>query len=247
MSNTPLITIVTPTTGKEGLQRLISSLEKQSVGYVHILLWDDKREGDFLFPDAEGSVKTPYDMDETTQKGIRYSIVIPGSFVQGYAYGSALRSIGLMAANTPYVTFADDDVWFEPNHLDSLLASIGDKKWAYCVRKIWSPLGECIGEDRFESIGEETKMPYNLIDNNSLLVERKFAASSACIYRETCDYNDDRLMYSFLKQYAGEPAKTDMATVNQICPERLEGMFREGCTSTEQSGLFISDVLPKDE
>jgi len=37
-------------------------------------------------------------------------------------------------------------------------------------------------------------------------------------------------MYSFLKKYAGEPARTEKATVNQVCPERLEKMFRQYCT-----------------
>jgi len=228
----PLITVITPTTGSDGLSKLFDSLDEQSVPWVHILLWDDKREDSYLYPDPETmEIKDPYRIECSKEGCFRYSIVMPGTMVQGKACGSALRSVGLMAANTPYVTFADSDVWYEPNHFLSLLEAIQDKQWAYCVRKIWSPTnGEYIGEDRFESIGDASKLPYNLVDNNSLLVVRKFAASSACIYRETVDYNDDRLMYEFLKKYAGKPGETGIATVNQVCPDRLEAMFRKHCS-----------------
>ena len=46
----------------------------------------------------------------------------------------------------------------------------------------------------------------------------------------TKEYNDDRMMYAFLKQYAGQPGKTGTATVNQICPVRLEQFFRMNCS-----------------
>ena len=144
--------------------------------------------------------------------------------------------------NTPYVTFADTDVWFEKNHLETLLESVKGKSWGYCVRRIFSSIGECIGEDRFESIGEQSKLPYKLVDNNSLIVERVFGASAAMLYRETSDYNDDRLMYAFLKKYAGEPGRTNLVTVNQICPQKLESMFRSNCTLSKETGLFIDDL-----
>jgi len=218
----PLITVITPTTGKRTLERLMQSMEKQNVPWVHILLWDDKREDDYI--------KKPYGVKISNPACIRYNIVVPGSFIKGQACGSALRAIGLMASNTKYVTFADSDVWYDPNHFELLIEAIRGKEWAYTVRRIWANEQECIGEDRFESVGDDSKLSYKLVDNSSLLVDRKFAASSACLYRETEEYNDDRLMFAFLKKYAGIPGKTNVATVNQICPSRLEQMFRKQCT-----------------
>jgi len=221
----PLVTIITPTTGKKSLNRLIDSLKEQTVDFVHILLWDDKREGYY----KDKSHKKLNDITGIT--GIRYSIEIPGSFVQGGAAGSALRAIGLMAANTPYVTFADDDVWYEPNHLESLLGAIEGKQWAYSRRRVWASENDCIGIDNFESVGDDPsrKVPYEMADNNTMIFTRRFGTSGAVVYRETKEYNDDRLMYAFLKKHAGEPGKIKEATVNQICPKKLEGMFREYC------------------
>ena len=215
---TEQITVITPTTGNpNSLNRLMGSLALQGVPYMHLLLWDDARHPDALDPYS-------YELENVT------SIVLKGRFINGVAAGSALRAVGLMAANTKYVTFADDDVWFDEGHLNLLLDTINGKEWAYTFRKIWAPSGECLGEDRFESVGDETKLPYQLIDNSSMMFTRVFGASAACLYRETNDYNDDRLMYAFLKMYGGSYGKTDVATVNQVCPARLVEFFRQGCT-----------------
>jgi len=223
------ITIITPTTGSSTLFNLIKSLEKQTVPFMHILLWDDKRDGDFLYPDPY-TLKTKH--VDSLNADNRYNIVIKGSLVQGEASGSALRSIGLMAANTEFVTFADSDVWYENNHLETLLNTIGDKNWAYCRRKVWASETDYIGVDNFESVGDssERKVPYEMVDNNCMIFRRRYGTSGAVLYRETTSYNDDRLFYAFLKKHAGIPSKTDLATVNQICPARLENFFRMGCT-----------------
>jgi len=226
------ITIITPTTGRSSLYRLFDSLESQSIDWVHILLWDSKREGDFLFPNLETyKVSHPSDLACLTQRGIRYCIDIPGYMVKGKAAGSALRAVGLMAANTPYVTFADDDVWYENNHLETLMNVVDGKNWGYCRRNIWANKDECLGVDNFESVGDsaDRKVPYEMVDNNSMIFSRRFGSSASVLYRETEDYNDDRLMYDFLKKHAGDPGKTKKATVNQICPSRLEKMFRSNC------------------
>jgi len=231
-----LITIITPTTGKVSLYNLINSLNNQTVPFVHILLWDDKREDAFLYPDPSTlKTESPFGTNLANDNLSRYSIVIPGSFVQGDAFGSALRAVGMMAANTPYITFADDDVWFEGNHLETMLKSLEGHEWGYCKRKVWkkSEKGvEYIGVDEFESVGDspDRKVPYEMVDNSCMIFTRRFGASAACLYRETRTYNDDRLMYSFLKQYAGQPGKTNLATVNQICPKRLEPMFEGLCS-----------------
>jgi len=214
----PLITVITPTTGRESLAKLRDSLKQQKASYTHLLLWDATRDETARTPDSY--------KNEVTN-----SICLPGRMVQGDATGSALRAVGLMAATTRYVTFADDDVWFEKDHFSLLLDAIESYNWAYSMRKIYSPSGDYIGVDRFESIGDESALPYDLVDNSSNMFLRQIGVAAAHLYRETTDYNDDRLMYNFLKRYAGAPAKTNTPTVNQACPDRLETFFRTNCSS----------------
>ena len=245
MTIKPIVSIITPTTGKSSLLNLIETITRQNVPVNHILLWDDKREEHFDI--NNGNMKPEaLDKQEYLEK-YQYmvnNIVLKGNRTNGNAIGSALRSIGLMAADTEFVTFADSDIMWEDGHLTSMLQAISDSKsdcnWAYCKRKIWArlpdnngPQYELIGIDNFESIGEDSKLPYKMVDNNCMVFRRKYGVSGACLYRETSNYDDDRLFYKFLMQYAGVPAKTELATVNQICPDRLINFFKSGCTKID--------------
>lgn len=229
------ITVITPTTGKDSLFNLIESVKSQGVPVEHLLMWDDFRQGQF---EGKTPLNNPSNLeDESYERDLNYeikSIVIKGNMVQGDAKGSALRAIGLMAAKGEYVTFADDDVIWEKNHLATMLKSIEGKQWAFCKRRIWTKLPdgnfEFLGTDNFESVGEEAKTPYKMVDNNCMMFSRRFGTSAAVLYRETVDYNDDRLMYDFLKKHAGLPGKTMEATINQVCPDKLVSFFRTNCT-----------------
>lgn len=217
------ITIITPTTGKDSLDKLIESIADQDfdASVYHLLLWDDYR--------SEGS-KSP----ESYNSDNRRSIVFPpGTGRNGSAPGSMLRAAGLTLVKTPWVTFADDDVWWEKNHINVLNRVLSNGgNWATTLRKIWSPTGEYLGVDRFESVGDDPgrKVPYEMVDGNTIICNRQFGVSAAPMYSLTSDYNDDRLMYAFLKQHAGPRISTNTPTINQVCPEKLIGFFTENCS-----------------
>jgi hypothetical protein len=215
-----LITVITPTTGKESLGRLIESIDLQSKGRVfHLLLWDDKRDSDI----------NPESFNSTS----RHSIVTPnGSGRNQDAPGSILRAAGLILARTPWVTFADDDVWWDDNHLDEIELLMNSYNWLSVLRRIYKPPNcELIGIDRFESVGDDTcrKVPYEMCDGNTMTFKREFGVGAAYMFRETVKYNDDRLLYGFLKQYAGPRGKTNQASINQICPDKLINFFVNNC------------------
>ena len=234
-----MITVITPTTGKDSLLNAIASLKNQSsaVPIKHLLLWDNKREDDFLFPLTGGtSSRMPQELECEEGAYSCNCIVINDNFIQGRAAGSALRAVGLMAVNTKYVTFMDDDIMWDSTHLDSIMEAIKDKEWAYSKRRIWVQTDngyESLGIDEFESVGEAATTPYKMVDNNSMVFKKKYGFSAACLYRNTTEYNDDRLMYNFLKKYACSPGITNQATVNQVCPERLTQFFRNNCTKED--------------
>jgi hypothetical protein len=236
--NAPLVTVITPTTGKDSLFNLVESVTKQGVPLCHILLWDDIKQGRFETLTGQPNM-VPADLDKPEYwEQHNYMVInidMKANMVNSEAAGSALRSIGMMAAFTDLVTFADDDVIWDDKHLVEMLEAVENKNWAFCKRKIWTTLPdgqfEYLGVDEFESVGEEAKTPYKMVDNNCMMFRRRFGVSAACLYRETKEYNDDRLMYAFLKQYAGEPGQTNQASINQVCPKKLEEMFRANCTT----------------
>lgn len=127
----PIITVITPTTGKPGLDMLISSIEKQTLPgrTFHYLLWDNNRDPAARSPESYNSTS-------------RLSIVTPDGFGRnGLAPGSPLRAVGLMAAMTPWVTFADDDVTWESDHVETMLDAVDNHHWASTLRKIFAPGG----------------------------------------------------------------------------------------------------------
>ncbi|HYP85650.1 glycosyltransferase family A protein [Variovorax sp.] len=218
-----LLTVITPTIGRPGLDALIASIDAQTLGasrIFHILLWDDRRA-----PDAK-----PW---AGYQGPGRLSLALGAGFgVQGHAPGSALRAVGLMAAATPWVTFADDDVTWAPEHAESLLAAAHGRQWATCLRRILSPAGEDLGVDRFESVGDDPsrRVPYEMCDGNTMVLRREWGVTAAPLFRETRYYDDDRRLYALLKANAGERGRSGRATIRQVCPDRLLEFFRAHCT-----------------
>lgn len=228
----PIVTVITPTTGKNSLFNLIDSIKAQGVPVCHIILWDEIRQDNFLRGKDINSIAQEGDWEKRNY--LLNNIEIKSKTVSGIAPGSALRAIGLMAAQTDLVTFADDDIIWEEDHLISLIEAINEKQWAFTKRKIWSKISkdefEYLGVDEFESVGEDAKTDYKMVDNNCMMFNRRFGTSAACLYRETKNYNDDRLMYAFLKKHAGIAGKTNKATINQVCPKRLYQFFKQNCT-----------------
>lgn len=216
------ITVITPTIGRASLDALIRTVDSQAptANAMHLLLWDDLRNA------ASGP-------PESYNGPNRHSIVLPpGTGRNGEAPGSALRAIGLLAARTPWVTFADDDVTWSDDHLQSLARAVEGKRWASTLRTVWSAANERLGVDRFESVGDDATraVSYEMLDNNCMVFERQLGVAAAWMYRETTQYNDDRLMYRFLKEHAGPRGRTNRATIHQVCPQRLTEMFRTYCS-----------------
>lgn len=215
------LTVITPTTGKPGLNKLINSIDSQNFNndIYHLLLWDDFRDELAESPEVYNGVN-------------RFSLVAPpGTGRNGSAPGSMLRAIGLTLANTPWVTFADDDVWWEPDHYASISSHMSTSNWITTFRRIWTNSGINLGVDRFESVGDDATrtVPYEMCDGNTMTFKREYGLFAARFYRETKEYNDDRLMYAFLKENAGERGRHPNPTINHICPSSLEHFFRLNC------------------
>ena len=217
-----ILTVITPTIGRDILDRQIESFAKQTVAdrIFHIIMWDEKRIDPGIDPFS-------YNSDN------RYNIVIPwGLGKYKGAPGSSLRAIALMAANTTWVTFADDDVVWHPTHAETMLKAANGHHWAASLRNIYSPSGESLGVDRFESVGDDPgrKVPYEMIDNNCMIFNRILGVHAAHLYRLIEGPGDDRHFYAYMKQNAGPLARTHQATIDHTCPDNLVDFFKQNCS-----------------
>ena len=123
------VTVITPTIGRDTLERQIESLERQTISAAifHLIMWDEKRIDPGIDPMSYNSPN-------------RYSIVLPwglGRYMG--APGSSLRAVALMAAPTPWITFADDDVTWRPDHAESMLRAGAGYNWVACLRHMYAP------------------------------------------------------------------------------------------------------------
>jgi hypothetical protein len=62
------------------------------------------------------------------------------------------------------------------------------------------------------------------------MFRRELGTAGAVLFRETRDYNDDRLMYRFLKTSGGKRGTTGKPTIHHTCPDKLIDFFRTNCS-----------------
>ena len=163
------------------------------------------------------------------------NITHPEQICKPNAPGAAARAIGLIWATTPYVTFCDDDCWFEDEHLEWMLHNLREENvaWGWGLRRIWTNSGRYLGVDRFESYGEDSKTPYKMAEMNATVMQRQLGVKWAAINRDIATYDEDRRLYQWLRDdpATGDGFASGIAGLNQVCPRRLEMMFEEGCSA----------------
>ena len=220
MSQNPIFTVITPTVGRKSIYKLKKILQKETIPYVHLILWDSKRCEDAVRPcDLEDDVTYCYEFHH------------PLYARQNARNDVWLRAVGISLARTPYITFSDDDTWPEENHLHRVYKYMIENKldYTHCIRRMWSPNCEAIGEDRFEAIGELNSFGYTLLDNSSLFLNSKAALIVMQVFLQNQVYGDDRVTHGPLKKYCSGK-RIDQVLKNHTCQPNLEAFFRKFCT-----------------
>ena len=79
--------------------------------------------------------------------------------------------------NKPYVLFLDEDNWFEPNHINSMLEMMDFRTldWVYCLRRLVDEDGTFVDYDNCDSLGVfANKMNVNFVDMNCYMFKTEF-------------------------------------------------------------------------
>ena len=88
-----------------------------------------------------------------------------------------------LLCNSEFVCFLDDDNWFEPDHLASLVAGIraDHAAWGFSLRRVFDADGNFVAPDNCESLGNLHPVFGNdsdrLIDTNCYLLRREVAVA----------------------------------------------------------------------
>ena len=211
------IMVITPTTGKDTVKKAIVSIADQTIQVEHLLVHDG----------AEAKEK----MSNWGLLGNVKTITLPENIGGNGWYGHRVYAAMPLMVNADYILFLDEDNWFEPNHVETLLQKIKSKDlmWAHSLRRIVDEAGQYIGDDDCESLGRYPTFydhTLNFVDTNCYCFKREYLVTVAHAFYG--QWGADRKFYKATASALPSFGCTGEATVNYRAPERLLGMFREG-------------------
>ncbi|QDH17301.1 glycosyltransferase family protein [Swingsia samuiensis] len=129
--------------------------------------------------------------------------------------GGVLRSVLSQLSNAPRIAYLDDDNWWAPHHLQTLLAAIEGYDWAWAGRWFVHPKTQRpICEDQWESVGpgggifRETQGGF--VDPNCLMIDRTRVPEALDLWNhpmaeDKTQLTADRNVFRWLKERSGRP------------------------------------------
>jgi glycosyltransferase involved in cell wall biosynthesis len=213
------IMVITPTTGKDTLIKAMDSVEQQTIPTEHLIVVDG-------FEAMETCAKKWGYISTHAKK-----IILPENVGGGGWYGHRVYAAMPLMVNADYILFLDEDNWFEPNHVETMIAKIKSKDlmWSYSLRKIINEQGEYVFDDDCEALGRYPTFydhTINFVDTNCYCFRRDYLVSVA--HNFYGQWGADRLFYKAVAKALPSFGCTGEATVNYRAPERLMKMFEEG-------------------
>jgi hypothetical protein len=194
------IAVVIPTVLRPDLARAVRSVFDQDFdGRVQILVGIDEVRGDpaaleVLAKDCPAHMDFSW-LDPGYSTSSRHGGLYPNHF------SGALRTILTYLANSRRVAYLDDDNWWAPDHLSTLVQAIDGADWAYSQRLfVEAATGEPICVDQWESVGPGAGVFQEkfggFVDPSSLMIAH-FEDGSG----------EDRLVFGMLNQnFRGRPS-----------------------------------------
>lgn len=194
------VTVITPTIGSHKLLDAIQSVKNQTYQYIdHLVVVDG--------PEYEKNFKHHFTYDYDLLEGITHTVspFNTGGVGKGF-YGHRIYASYPHLINTDYIFFLDEDNWYEPDHVESLVKVLGenDNQFAYSLRKIYDADKNYLLDDNCESLGRwpiyftrGSKDESFLIDTSSFAFRREFLIQ--CCHLWHWGWGGDRRFYNFIR------------------------------------------------
>jgi FkbM family methyltransferase len=168
--------VVMPTVLRPSIKRAVDSAFAQDLAApCQLLIGIDKAIGDRAVLEYITETKPPN--WTVTIIDLQYSTSVRHGGIHAAQDGGALRTILSYGANSRYIAYLDDDNWWAPDHLSTLLAAIGEHDYAYTQRWFVDPhslVPQAI--DTWESVGRGAGIFQErfggFIDPNTLMIDK---------------------------------------------------------------------------
>jgi glycosyltransferase involved in cell wall biosynthesis len=205
------VTVIIPTTGSKTLKVAIESLANQTYSNLTALIVIDGKEYrgkvDHIIANHHSHLNT------------QLICLSDNVGANGY-YGHRIYAAFSHLVNCDYVLFLDQDCFYSPNHISSMVETLEDtdSDWVYSLRNITDLDGNFLCEDNCESLGKwQAWTQCYHIDTNCYCLKREVAVAIAGAWHG--GWGQDRVVFGALKQYFPKYECTGDYTVNY----RLDG------------------------
>ncbi|MDK9703746.1 MAG: tetratricopeptide repeat protein [Sulfuritalea sp.] len=252
------VAVVMPTIGRECILEAVRSVYAQeNVGRIQLLIGVDQPRGDFVrlheLLDAAPAHVTPclfYPGYSTSQRH--------GGLHPAFD-GGVLRTVLSYLANARHLAYLDDDNWWAPGHVRSLLSAVQGRDWAFALRWFVHPESRrpvCV--DEWESVGpgRGVFLPKfgGWVDPNCLLID-KLACEPVLRWwsiplPDKARMAADRHVFAWLQKHS-VPGETGQASVyyemqpkDVLHPRRLERIGQRYAEAGRAGGGLPSAPAP---
>ena len=227
------VMVITPTTGKDTVVKAVESVRDQTIPTEHLIVCD----GDPAYQKA-------WDLDIAWKADFIKLLTLPENVGANNWYGHRVYAAMPLMVNADYILFLDEDNWYEPNHVETMINKIKSKDlmWSYSLRRICDERGQYVFDDDCESLGRWPAFYdhlVNFVDTNCYCFRREFLVTVA--HHFYGQWGADRQFYSAASKLLPAFGCTGEATVNYRAPERLHSMFRDGNAAMKKA---YGDPLP---
>jgi glycosyltransferase involved in cell wall biosynthesis len=188
------VIVITPTIGSSKLADAIISIQNQTYKNVkHLLVVDGKEH----YLSTMNALPVSF---ETTEFDV---ITLPYNTGANGFNGQRIYASIPHLVNADYIFFLDEDNWYEPNHVRTLVETIEQQNldWAFSLRKIFSPDKQYLADDNCESLGKwpiffTHDNPQYLVDTSAFAFKREFIKATCHLWHSGAWGEDRRYLYS---------------------------------------------------
>ena len=200
----PLVSIITATTGKPALGKCLASVLRQTYRPIQHMVFVDgpthKEQADVTLADSAGAAPIG---TSASSDGYEWARVdLPFAVGRDRWNGHRIYGAGSYLADGECVLFLDDDNQLDPTHVTDCMAVIdAGNDWAYSLRRLVDTEGRDLGPDDCESLGKWPSVLHPedyFIDVNCYFLKRSVAIAASPIWfrkaREPGQMEVDRVL-----------------------------------------------------
>ena len=190
------VVVITPTVGSAKLADAVESVANQTYkNLTHLLVIDGAKE--YLEQFNKNLVHQDKD-----NWNLEFMFLPYNTGANGFNGQRIYASIPHLV-NADYVFFLDEDNWYEPDHVKTLVSKIEEENldWAYSLRKAYTPDKQYIADDNCESLGKwpiyfTHNDPQYLIDTSTFAFKRQFIKATCHLWHSGAWGEDRRFFYA---------------------------------------------------